>query len=61
MIDTADSQWHGGLRNSVVGSVIREIIPGQNVVLFRDSFTIVPKSYAYCSTLRVSCLKCDTA
>ena len=50
-------QWHGGLRNSVEGSAMR----GQDVVLFRVSFKIVLKSCAYCSTLKVSCLKCDTA
>ena len=55
-------KWYGGLRHSVVGSVVHEIyFSGQNVVLFRDSFTIVLKSCAYCSTLQVSCLKYDTA
>ena len=33
----------------------------QDVVLFKGSLIIVPKSWVYCSILNVSCLKYDTA
>ena len=45
----------------VVRLIVGKILDPYFVILFKDSFVIVPKSWEYCNTVKVSCLKWETA